>query len=212
MFVKVKRWHDRNGKAFYYPQLQDGRQSSCGVSTKKKVVLFVGLHDSGKTRVLNKLYERAKDVWSCQMKIGKIVEQRFIFISCKDSIAHWRIFNNVKEKSIAGNEELVNISKNAIVFVDDIDSLSSVKLQLLKRILSDAFRIVSTAKDETHINPSIRNIILRKDVQIHRLKTEVSFDSTGMFMWFLTALFGIAGQYEIMTLLVGLKLLGSRRK
>ncbi len=223
MYLKVIKWFDKNRNVYHYPRLiEDTNDTGVGVSTRKKITLFVGLHNSGKTRMLNRLFERANDVWKRQFsKIQKRKKNmNILFISAKESVSIWRYKNGVKEKSIEGNEKLEELSKDAIIFIDDIDKMTdSAKTQMLKRMMANAFRIVASAKDEMSINPSLRHFFWQNwndkenKVQLFRLSSEkMSYDYTHHFIWVLATIFAISGNFEIVAILMGLKLIGGIKK
>ena len=69
-----------------------------------------------------------------------------------------------------------------------------------------------TTADENRISPSLGKDVLGQQPQTFRLNTDVAYDATPLFMWFLIASALAAGAYELALILGGLKMLGSGRR
>jgi nucleoside-triphosphatase THEP1 len=185
--------------------------------SKKKHILITGLHGSGKSKELNKLYKKAKQVY--------VKFDNFIFLKGSESVSEW--LKKVGKKDIAKineklNEDelialenmdnnyyvksfyLIELAKQSVVFIDDIDNLrSGKKLELMKDIARNAKLIVATAKSETEVNKTIMNTIYKRGGYTGiNLSTQQSYDATNiLFMVFIIGLF-ITANYDLAMLVM----------
>jgi len=90
------------------------------------------------------------------------------------------------------------------VFIDDAHKLSGRKLQLARECLLASRLFVISASEEQRIPPNLRNVILRREPQIFRLDSDVSYDATKILMWSIIALCIMAGAWEAALVLGGL--------
>ena len=187
------------------------------VSKRKSLGIF-GLNASGKSKELKKLWEAKKEIWN---------KKNFIMISAKDSLSEW-IHKNIREtdtidfteehfedfheiglsldrelnKQYVKTQILVNKSNSAILFVDDLDSLSGKKLEIAKEMIRNSSQVIFTASSHLHINKTIASILKTKNIMELNLKTEASYDATNTVLaMFIISLF-VTGNYELAMLVM----------
>ena len=99
-----------------------------------------------------------------------------------------------------------------MLFIDDAHKLAGRKLQIARKCVLSSRLFVIAASEEQRMPPNLRTVVMRRDPQIFRLNSEVSYDATNLFMWaFLVACLA-AGWWEAALVLGGLKALGSGRR
>jgi len=185
---------------------------------KKKCLAIYGMQASGKTKEIKKVWEARKKIWSRDI---------FITLSAGDSLSEWfhknlketdknkyteENYEEFEEQGINIDKEinkqyiklhmLTNKSRNAIVFIDDIDNLTGKKLEVAKDILRECKQFVITAEDEINIDKTLRNIINKKETKEINLATDVSYDATNILIAvFILTLF-VTGQQELAMLVM----------
>ncbi|MCX8050161.1 MAG: hypothetical protein N3A55_10965, partial [Methylohalobius sp.] len=100
----------------------------------------------------------------------------------------------------------------AVLFVDDAHLLSGRKLKVVQDCVRAAKVWVMTTADEGRLHPGLRKDVLSADPQIFRLGSEVAYDATAVFLWFMVALFASLGYWELAMAIAGLKMLGSGKR
>ena len=164
--------------------------------SKKISLLIYGYDTSGKTKELNKIYDRRAELFD-------IKKFEFIYISVSDSIAEI-IFKNINDKDIKDyilsldddkqilaeehiKKQFFKIEvlkfkvKNAFLFIDDLDKFTGKKLEILKILIRNCKKVYATAKDDKNINKTIYKILEQKNFNSINLKTTNSFDATNYF-------------------------------
>jgi hypothetical protein len=197
--------------------------------SKKKCLMVTGAHDSGKSRWIHRLYDAAAGMWGQKATdnppvILEALQPLIAWTEQEGLISWWdkRAEERGDEKKILwkslkphqradGLIEYV-AKTGAIVFCDDAHRLTGRKLQVARSCLMAAKIFVISASEEQRIAPNLRQVVLRRDPQIFRLGSEVSYDATNIFMWIF--LFGClaGGWWEAAAVLGGLKALGSGRR
>ena len=100
----------------------------------------------------------------------------------------------------------------AILLIDDAHKLTGRKLQIVKDCIAAAFRVILSASDENKLAPNIRRQFLESEPQIIRLNSEVAYDATHLFIWFIVIVCFMTGQTEIAAVLGMLETMkGGRR-
>ena len=184
---------------------------------KKLSLLIYGLDTSGKSKELNKIYDRSAELFN----INNI---SFIFISFADSLAEL-IFKNIDTDdiklyllSLDDKTQIIaeqNISKQFIkidalkykakrsfLFIDDIDKFTGKKLEILKDLVRNCKKLYATARENRTINKTIYSIIESKKFSSINLRTSNSFDVTNYVLVALMIPFAISGQYMIVMMLL----------
>jgi hypothetical protein len=197
----------------------------------KKSILITGAHDSGKSRWINRLYEKAPQIWGAKIKAQPIILGALLPLTAwSDSIAvqNWWETELKKEES-NGDRVRVPWSKlkqweraeklptyiqetAAVLFIDDAHKLAGRKLQVARLCALSAKITVVSASEEQRIPPNLRGVLMRKEPQIFRLNSEVAYDATNILMWFLIVGCVLMGAWEAGLVLGGLKALGTGRR
>lgn len=189
----------------------------------KKPVLVVGAHASGKSYWLDRLRENAPRVWASRQAEPlylAAVRPLSAWTDTKplelwwasrqsDDTRHW---TKLKAWERVDALPLYLKETGAVLFVDDADELSGRKLKLVQDCVRACSVFVMTTADENRISPSLRKDVLGQQPQTFRLNTDVAYDATPLFMWFLIASALAAGAYELALILGGLKMLGSGKR
>jgi len=188
------------------------------VSVRKHIII-TGIQASGKSHIIQRLYDEALNVWGGQPKINCKLLIRAI-----DPIGSWCERPDITKYFNANNEdkqwkqlkawEKQNYLKtfcsdfNTVVFIDDANILSNRKLSVALRCVQSAKIAVVSTSNENRLPPTLRQFLLKKDPQIIRLDSSVSKDGTDVFLWIIILISMIAGMYEISLVLGALKVLG----
>jgi len=198
----------------------------------KRPILITGAHDSGKSRWVNRLYEKAPQIWGTKIKAEPL------FLGSLLPLAAWSDSNCVKnwwekerEKEQLNNDDRVRTpwvklkqweradilptyiqETTAVLFIDDAHKLSGRKLQVARLCALSAKITVISASEEQRIPPNLRGVLMRQEPQIYRLNSEVAYDATNILMWFLIVGCVLMGAWEAGLVLGGLKALGTGRR
>lgn len=185
---------------------------------KKHSILISGLEASGKSKMLNKLYESRHEVYP--------KSKGFIFIKSTDSLTDWfRNFDDndvncylgeLEEEEVISIENdlkkqymkiqiLITTAKDKIVFIDDIDMVTGKKKEVIKDILRVSKIVIATTKDDKVMDKSIVNFFYRTEHTVIPLGTEGSYDATNyIFVTMLLAMVA-SGAYELAAVVMMLR-------
>lgn len=241
-FLKIKRRATRKradgtsfaDASFVTKRRKFGETLSEETVSKKRSLLVTGAHDSGKTRWIRRLYDEAPQIWGSKAKATPLLLESFspLVAWCEQPcVAEWwdiKYHAEQKQEPVPDTarvpwkslkqhsrvEALTDYCQDtgAVVFVDDIHKLSGRKLQIARQCLVAARLFVVTASEEQRIPPNLRMVVLRREPQIFRLDSEVSYDATNLFMWSFLAMCLVGGWYEAAFVLGSLKALGGGRR
>ncbi len=197
----------------------------------KRSILITGAHDSGKSRWVNRLYEKAPQIWGAKSKAQPIILGALLPLAAwsdANAVQNWWGKEREKEES---NGDFVRVpwaklkqwdraealptylqETAAVLFIDDAHKLSGRKLQIARLCAISAKTTVVSASEEQRIPPNLRGVLMRKDPQIFRLNSEVAYDATNILMWFLIVGCVLLGAWEAALILGGLKALGTGRR
>ena len=198
----------------------------------KKPILVTGAHDLGKTRWLTRLHEHAPEIWGTKNKHAPLFLDTISPLSAwvdTPALASWwdqqqqreqlqdpntarKPWKQLKQHERAEALPLYCEDTKALVFIDDAHKLSGRKLQLARECLLASRLFVISASEEQRIPPNLRNVILRREPQIFRLDSDVSYDATKILMWSIIAICIMAGAWEAALILGGLQTLGTGRR
>jgi hypothetical protein len=209
---------------------------------RKTPTLITGAHDSGKSRMLDKLHQEERAIW------GKKINAPALWLGALRPLAAWSDAGHVAdwwnarqakqaaqaaEKVGAGgtaaqeeprpwaklkawerSEALPDYIKDtgAVLFLDDCHKLAGRKLQIARECALAARVWVASASDENRIPPNLRSVLMRRDPQVIRLGTDVAYDATNVMTWMLALLLLAAGAWEASIVVAGLKALSSGRQ
>lgn len=207
------------------------------VVARKTPTLITGMHDSGKSRMLERLHAEEREIWGAKIKspalwLGAL--RPLGAWSDAPHVADWWTLRAAELKNRFEAGETVDRDKcrewaklkawektealpdyisdtGALVFLDDCHKLAGRKLQIARACTMAARVWVASASSENRIPPNLRSIMLRRDPQIIRLGSDVAYDATNVLTWLLAvALIGI-GAWEAGFVVAGLKALAGSR-
>ena len=207
------------------------------VITKKTSTLITGMHDSGKSRMLERLHAEERQIWGAKIKspalwLGAL--RPLGAWSDAPHVADWWTQRAAELQARFEAGEAVDRDKRrewsklrawektealpdyisetgALVFLDDCHKLAGRKLQIARACTMVARVWVASASNENRIPPNLRSVMLRRDPQIVRLGSDVAYDATNVLTWLLAvALIGI-GAWEAGFVVAGLKALAGSR-
>ena len=201
------------------------------ISTKRPI-LVTGAHDSGKTKWVERLHEHAGEIWGTKSKTSPLYLNTLSPLSAwcdEPDVEKWWEGLRLKEEAVDPTtarvpwkalkqhdraEALPDYCKDtkAVLFIDDAHKLAGRKLQIARKCVLASRLFVITASEEQRMPPNLRNVVMKRDPQIFRLDSEVSYDATNLFMWAVLVACLAAGWFEAAMVLGGLKMLGSGRR
>ena len=183
--------------------------------SKKKNIIITGMHASGKTKELKKIFKNKESIFK---------QEKFVWISATDSLTDW--FNqNLKKKdtvefleSLSEEEKieveenikkqhiriqnLINKTSKAVLFIDDIDRLQGKKKEVVKDLIKVSSLVICTAKSIQDIDKTIMAILHRKTYQEVSLSSEQSYDATNILFVVMILTMVIIGNYELAVLIM----------
>lgn len=204
---------------------------------RKTPTLITGAHDSGKSRMLQKLHEEERAIW------GKKIDAAALWLGALRPLGAWSDAEHVaawwdarvatvsakvgaggtakadqlrpwaKLKAWERAEALPDYIRDtgAVLFLDDCHKLAGRKLQIARECALAARVWVASASDENRIPPNLRSVMMRRDPQVIRLGTEVAYDATNVMTWLLALVLLAAGAWEASIVVAGLKALSGGR-
>lgn len=197
----------------------------------KKSILITGAHDSGKSRWINRLYDKAPQIWGSKIKSPPMILGALLPLTAWSdlhTVQNWWEEERKKEDINGANvrppwtklkqwerAETLPVylqETNAVLFIDDAHKLAGRKLQVARLCALSAKITVVSASEEQRIPPNLRGVLMRKEPQVFRLNSEVAYDATNILMWFLIVTCVLMGAWEAGLVLGGLKALGTGRR
>lgn len=198
----------------------------------KQPILVTGAHDSGKTRWLQRMHEHAEEIW------GRKITAKPLYIEALNPMSSWcepsflgawwdqrRLvltqlnpeWTTQPWKNLKTHTRLELLSTycqdtEAVVLIDDAHKLTGRKLQIVRQCVLEASIFVMAASEEQRLPPSLRSVVMRREPQIFRLDSEVSYDATNLFMWAVLLACLAVGWWEAALVLGGVKALGTGRR
>lgn len=181
-------------------------------------MLISGPHASGKSRWLDRLHEKAGEVWGGKRPI--------LFLRSIEPLQRWyedpRIVANAasrglvwsKLKSYERADELirwVNESK-AIVMMDDAHKLAGRKLDVATRVAGSSHQLVISCFDEQQIPISLRLLVVQRKPQRVLLESKAAYDATSMALWLAILVSLMAGWWQLAGVLGGMKVLAGGKR
>lgn len=193
----------------------------------RRPVLITGPHACGKSRWLDRLREDHARVWASRSKATPLYLSSIWPVSdwtegkhlelwwadrCRKSgedDRHWRkLTPSERQRALP----LYIKETGALLFVDDAHKLTGKKLEIAKLCVRAADVWVMTTADEGRLSPALRKDALARDPQIFRLESEVAYDYTPQFMWFMAAFFLAIGFPAGAVAVGGINMLSRGRK
>jgi len=205
--------------------------------TRMSPTLITGAHDSGKSRMLDRLHAEERAIW------GRKIDHPALWLGALRPLGAWAEADHVGawwDKRAADHAEKVGAGgtanaaemipwKNlkpwqkaemlpdyirdtgAVLFLDDCHKLTGRKLQIARSCAMTAKIWIASASDEARIAPNLRAVMMRRDPQIIRLGSDVAYDATSILTWMLALMLLVAGAGEAAMVVAGLKLLSGGR-
>ena len=205
---------------------------------RKTPTLITGAHDSGKSRMLEKLHSEERAIW------GKKIDASALWLGALRPLGAWSDAEHVaawwdaraatlaakvgaggtavkadmlrpwvKLKAWERAESLPDYLRDtgAVLFIDDCHKLAGRKLQIARECALTAKVWVASASDEQRIPPNLRSVMMRRDPQIIRLGSDVAYDATSVMTWILALVLLASGAWEASLVVAGLKTLAGGR-
>lgn len=236
-FLKLRTDHKRkrkNGSDYVTPIVVEApRRFAPSKDRKEKALkrkecqLITGAHDSGKSRWMARLKEKRVEIWG-PMAVPVTLEGLMPLSSWVDidGIHQWYEKKNEDNEDIddAQSWGKLNLQQKAdllsdylmdtqtLLFIDDAHKLTGRKAQIARRCLLSSKIWIMTVSEEGRLPPSIRPIVERRTPQRTNLESDVSYDSTQLFMWLLVVICMVSGAWEVGAVLGGLQMLGKGRR
>lgn len=204
---------------------------------KKKSILIEGAHDSGKSRMISRLFDSALDIWGAKSKLPPIM------LNAQQPIGSWVEAGQIEEwysdrwekwaKSIEDDPEPPKnpmqtwkqlkpwqridlipeyVADGAVLFIDDAHKLSGRKLLVARQSVMASRLWVASASQLNRIAPNIRQVMLKREPTEIKLKSDVAYDVTTLGMWVVAAVAVMVGWWEVALVIGGLKALSTGRR
>lgn len=239
-FLALQRQkYGKDGKEKYVIPVMQTKDRKFGPVVDREVlrrtnsIVFTGAHASGKTRMLQRLFDESHDIWGRTK--GNKKTHALLFSAtlplaawcAADGIAAWYdkkipLDANGKptEKPFAKLAQWDKCTAmvshiretGAVLMIDDCHKLAGRKLQVARDCI-DASRIfVMTCDDENRLAPNLRAVVLKRNPQIVRMSSDVAYDASGILFWMLAAILVVTGAWEAGALVAGLRVLATGRR
>lgn len=183
------------------------------ISTKRDLMV-IGANAAGKTRWLLRLHGEAARIWK---------DKPALLLRAVDPIGAWSSDPRVREymettsqlpwskaKCWERSEWLIRwvAHTHAVLLLDDAHLLAGRKLDIAKRLVPVAGRIISGASQESRIPINLRLALMDRHPAIEALKSEAAYDATAIFLWLMILAALGAGAWQLAAILGGFKVLG----
>jgi hypothetical protein len=180
--------------------------------------LFIsGPNSCGKTRWLQKLSDRAGQVWAGKEKL---------FLRALEPLQRWYEDDRVQKhaeklghewKKLKGFQKidllLEWMTQNKVVLLlDDAHKLAGRKLDLIVRMCRAAHLLVVGAFAEQAVPMSLRMTIDARAPQKIMLKSEAAYDATNITLWLIILIAVGAGFWQLAAALGGMKVLAGGKR
>jgi len=197
----------RNVRYINLPLIGARKVSSEKYIKKRSVIIFTGGLGTGKTRELNKLLK-----WS-----DRLFAKDGIYISVSEAITNWYKRAGLSSEDLRGlsgfekNRKLIDVCKNKVVILDDIDKAKSkMKIDVVKWLVRVSAYTVVSCEDIDKVNASIvlelrKKLKLKKHESISVInlgKEEVEVRDVGLIVGLIMVV-GIAISWGITEALMG---------
>jgi hypothetical protein len=185
-------------------------------------ILITGQHDSGKTRMLDRLHDEWHPIWGAKIKALPVR------ISAYSPITQWLDQPAVKKwhekqkdkpswsklKPWEKEESLLDYiaQTQPIIFIDDAHRLTGRKLVLARQCVITSKINVTTSSSIQRIAPNFRAVIERKNPQLYNLSSDIAYDATKPILWLLTTAMVLAGWWQAALVLGGMTALSTGRR
>lgn len=209
-----------------------GKVTSEQTISTKKSILVTGAHDSGKTRWIRRLHDEALAIWGTKSKHEPLLLDAFSPLAAwsdSEVVAAWwdveraralesgsegvgKAWRHLKQYERSEALPAYCLATGSVLFIDDAHKLSGRKLQIARECVLASRLFVVAASEEQRIPPNLRSVIMRRDPQVFRLDSEVSYDATALVVWMFIAIALAIGWWEAALVMGGIKVMGTGRR
>lgn len=183
----------------------------------RRDILITGPNQSGKSRWLAKLDEKAEEIW-----IGR----ERIYLRATEPLQRWAEDPRILKFVAATGRDWARLkayervdaliawvkSTRAVIILDDAHKLSGRKLDITLQLCRDAGVLVVGSFEENSIPMSLRMLIDKRDPQRVSLSSDAAYDVTNLAMWLaILAAIG-AGWWQLAMVMGGMKVLAGGRR
>lgn len=200
--------------------------------SKRRPLLVLGGHDSGKTRMLRRMFDAEQAIWSdTRLRRGPA-----LYLGALRPLAAWAEGGQVERwwdgdsdtagargpkgrewRRLAQWERMDQLpayvrASKCVLFIDDAHKLTGRKLDVARECIQSASMVVVGASQINRIGPSLRGHIERRDCQTLNLKTKAAYDVTPALMWGAAALAAASGNIAAAAAIGGLQMLSSGKR
>lgn len=194
-FLKIKRREKRASEAYFVTaraKFDKGRREE--YINKKKSYVVTGDADSGKTRIIRKMFADHHEIYKTPG----------FYFSATEPVAEWLGQAEGQNQRAKLEDLLLKImNSKAVVYFDDLHKLAGRKLQIAKLILNHARIYWITAIDVQRIPPTLRRFADTDKVKLIELNSDVAFDGTiGVVM--LLVIVGVLAGHPELALMAGI--------
>lgn len=199
--MKFLQLRIRNGKP--YPYLRE-KSAKYGVEISdkslsiKRPILISGEAGAGKTRELDKISEKAEEIWSRKGQPAKALRVDAIM-----PISMW--LGKMKQ------EQLIEWAADAIIMIDNAHKLTGRKLNVALLLMENAKNYIITTTSIQALPTSLRLFVMKRDPHHIDLKTSASFDYTYVLILLGMLTAAITVGWEIAAILSMFGVLASQR-
>lgn len=228
-YLRIRKTHRQvraSGKPYAVPlyvkkNRKYGEIQSEKTISVKRPIFVTGAADSGKSRWVTRLYADSDSIWTKPKFPALLLNSLSPIAQWTDSaqIKDWynadhpeKPFHKLKQYERVDLIPEYLAQTQSILFIDDAHRLSGRKLQIARLALMASKIFVVSASEEQRIAPNLRAVILRREPQTYRLKSDVAYDATPLLMWAAIAGAVMAGWWEAAFVLGGLKAMSTGRR
>lgn len=211
-----------------------GKLVSSKYISNKKNILISGGNQSGKSRMIFKIWTARKDIFGANRGfvklsgLGTVAEfvetptlRNFYNEIPKGDNAELLEFFNTCEgrefKNLRQHERIENLilyvkHHHTILVIDDAHKLTNRKLEIAKRCVEHCKQFIIATSEEQRLATSLRTVVMNSNLEHIKLDTKASYDVTGIFIWLIVAACAVGGWYELALVMGGAKALASGRR
>lgn len=212
----------RNGQKRRVPVVRErdrryGRVLDERVLSVTRDLLISGPHASGKSRWLDRLFNKAPEVWG---------SRPILYLRTIEPLQRWyedpRVIASVEKRGQVWNrlktyersDELIRwvTESKAIVMMDDAHKLAGRKLDVATRVATNANQLVVSCFDEQQIPISLRLLLVQRKPQRVLLESKAAYDATSMALWLSILIALMAGWWQLAGVLGGMKVLAGGKR
>lgn len=199
--MKFVQLRIRNGKPYPYLREKSGKYG-VEISDKslsiKRPILISGEAGAGKTRELDKISEKAEEIWSRKGTPAKALRVDAIM-----PISMW--LGKMQQ------DQLIEWAEDAIIMIDNAHKLTGRKLNVALLLMEKSKNFILTTTNIQSLPTSLRLFVMRKNPHHIDLKTSASFDYTYVLILLGMLTAAITVGWEVAAILSMFGVLASQR-